>query len=157
MPGSDSICLTATLGHMLPPLQALCFMPGATSIFDGDKLPTPPTNARNEARAMFEPLGPRSRPAFLPYGAGNESSATDFAAAAGVAGEAGGGCRGDGGCGGSGGCGGGGHKHHHHHGEEHTPQEHSSQGQGAATLSAQAGGGCGGRGACGGHQHAVHA
>ncbi|GAB4824223.1 hypothetical protein N2152v2_011269 [Parachlorella kessleri] len=126
--------------------QALCFMAGANSIFDGDKLLTTPNNDRNEDLAMFEALGLRSRPAFLPYGAGNESSATDFAAAA--AGEAGG-CRGDGSCGGDHGHGHG----HHHHGVETDSHE---QGRGEA-ASAHAGGGCGGRGACGGHQHAAHA
>ncbi len=128
--------------------QALCFLAGANSIFDGDKLLTTPNNDRNEDLAMFEALGLRSRPAFLPYGAGNGSSATDFAAAA--AGEAGG-CRGDGSCGGGHGHG---HGHgHHHHGVETDSHE---QGRGEA-ASAHVGGGCGGRGACGGHQHAAHA
>lgn len=54
--------------------QALCFMAGANSIFDGDKLLTTPNNDRNEDEAMFELLGLRSRPAFLDYPAGNESS-----------------------------------------------------------------------------------
>ncbi|BDA48611.1 Biotin synthase [Coccomyxa sp. Obi] len=54
--------------------QALCFMAGANSIFDGDKLLTTPNNERNEDLHMFETLGLRSRPAFLPYSAGAASS-----------------------------------------------------------------------------------
>ena len=44
--------------------QALCFMAGANSIFDGDKLLTTPNNERSEDLAMFEALGLKSRPAF---------------------------------------------------------------------------------------------
>lgn len=67
--------------------QAMAFMAGANSIFDGDKLLTTPNNDRNEDMAMFDLLGLRSRPAFLPYQAGNETSRSfDSApAAAGVA------------------------------------------------------------------------
>ncbi|GAX76155.1 hypothetical protein CEUSTIGMA_g3599.t1 [Chlamydomonas eustigma] len=54
--------------------QALAFMAGANSIFDGDKLLTTANNNRNEDVEMFETLGLRSRPAFLPYASGNESS-----------------------------------------------------------------------------------
>ncbi|CAK0739029.1 hypothetical protein CVIRNUC_001127 [Coccomyxa viridis] len=54
--------------------QALCFMAGANSIFDGDKLLTTPNNERNEDLEMFETLGLRSRPAFLPYASGGETS-----------------------------------------------------------------------------------
>ncbi|GLC61323.1 biotin synthase [Pleodorina starrii] len=54
--------------------QALAFLAGANSIFDGDKLLTTPNNDRNEDLAMFEQLGLRSRPAFLPYASGNETS-----------------------------------------------------------------------------------
>eukprot|EP00884_Botryococcus_braunii_P003223 jgi/Botrbrau1/12901/Bobra.0299s0017.1 len=54
--------------------QALCFMAGANSIFDGDKLLTTPNNDRNEDLEMFEELGLKSRPAFMPYGAGGPSS-----------------------------------------------------------------------------------
>ena len=54
--------------------QALAFMAGANSIFDGDKLLTTPNNDRNEDEMMFEMLGLKSRPAFMDYGAGNESS-----------------------------------------------------------------------------------
>ena len=46
-------------------LQALCFLAGANSIFDGDKLLTTPNNERSEDMKMFELLGLRSRPAFL--------------------------------------------------------------------------------------------
>lgn len=45
--------------------QALCFMAGANSIFDGDKLLTTPNNERSEDMKMFEMLGLQSRPAFL--------------------------------------------------------------------------------------------
>mmetsp|Transcript_28913 Transcript_28913/g.81427 ORF Transcript_28913/g.81427 Transcript_28913/m.81427 type:complete len:410 (-) Transcript_28913:203-1432(-) len=55
--------------------QALCFLSGANSIFDGDKLLTTANNDRNEDLAMFDRLGLRSRPAFLPYKSGNISSA----------------------------------------------------------------------------------
>ncbi|GBF97251.1 biotin synthase [Raphidocelis subcapitata] len=83
--------------------QALAFMAGANSIFDGDKLLTTPNNDRNEDERMFELLGLKSRPAFLPYDAGNDSSrsfdapappAASAAAAAPAEGDAccGGGC-----------------------------------------------------------------
>jgi Biotin and Thiamin Synthesis associated domain len=48
--------------------QALCFLAGANSIFDGDKLLTTPNNERSEDLAMFEALGLTSRPAFWPAG-----------------------------------------------------------------------------------------
>jgi len=54
--------------------QALCFLAGANSIFDGDKLLTTPNNDRNEDLEMFKMLGLKSRPAFMPYAAGEESS-----------------------------------------------------------------------------------
>lgn len=54
--------------------QALAFMAGANSIFDGDKLLTTPNNDRNEDEKMFDLLGLRSRPAFLDYPSGNDSS-----------------------------------------------------------------------------------
>ncbi|GIL50071.1 hypothetical protein Vafri_6389 [Volvox africanus] len=54
--------------------QALAFLAGANSIFDGDKLLTTPNNDRNEDQAMFDQLGLKSRPAFLPYASGNETS-----------------------------------------------------------------------------------
>lgn len=54
--------------------QALCFMAGANSIFDGDKLLTTANNDRNEDLALFGELGLKSRPAFLPYKSGNKSS-----------------------------------------------------------------------------------
>jgi biotin synthase len=54
--------------------QAMCFLAGANSIFDGDKLLTTPNNDRNEDLAMFDALGLKSRPAFLDYAAGNDSS-----------------------------------------------------------------------------------
>lgn len=46
-------------------VQALCFMAGANSIFDGDKLLTTPNNERSEDMKMFDLLGLQSRPAFL--------------------------------------------------------------------------------------------
>ena len=47
--------------------QALCFLAGANSIFDGDKLLTTPNNERSDDLQMFELLGLSSRPAFLGY------------------------------------------------------------------------------------------
>lgn len=55
-------------------MQALCFMAGANSIFDGDKLLTTKNNDRNADLEMFEELGLKSRPAFVPYPAGASSS-----------------------------------------------------------------------------------
>lgn len=55
-------CSTSQSCKSLP--QALCFMAGANSIFDGDKLLTTPNNERSEDLAMFEALGLKSRPAF---------------------------------------------------------------------------------------------
>jgi len=86
--------------------QALAFMAGANSIFDGDKLLTTPNNDRNEDEKMFDLLGLRSRPAFLDYPSGNDSSrhfAADSVAAtaavtAGSSGSSDSGCCG-GGCG----------------------------------------------------------
>ncbi len=49
-------------------------MAGANSIFDGDKLLTTPNNERNEDLQMFDLLGLTSRPAFLPYASGAEST-----------------------------------------------------------------------------------
>ena len=49
-------------------------MAGANSIFDGDKLLTTPNNERNADLAMFNELGLKSRPAFLPYASGAASS-----------------------------------------------------------------------------------
>lgn len=72
--------------------QALAFMAGANSIFDGDKLLTTPNNDRNEDEKMFDLLGLRSRPAFLDYPSGNDSSrhfaADSVSAAAAAAGSA---------------------------------------------------------------------
>jgi biotin synthase len=64
--------------------QALCFLAGANSIFDGDKLLTTPNNDRNEDLEMFDMLGLRSRPAFLPYESGQESSKEEFTARGGA-------------------------------------------------------------------------
>ena len=49
-------------------------MAGANSIFDGDKLLTTKNNERNADLEMFEQLGLKSRPAFVPYAAGAASS-----------------------------------------------------------------------------------
>lgn len=54
--------------------QAMAFMAGANSIFDGDKLLTTANNDRNDDAVMFEELGLKSRPAFMPYAAGNDTS-----------------------------------------------------------------------------------
>ena len=72
--------------------QALCFMAGANSIFDGDKLLTTPNNDRNEDLQMFELLGLKSRPAFVNYPSGNESSREFAGGDAAAAAAAGGGC-----------------------------------------------------------------
>ena len=58
-------------------------MAGANSIFDGDKLLTTKNNERNADLEMFEELGLKSRPAFVPYPAGASSS--DGSAAHGAA------------------------------------------------------------------------
>lgn len=86
--------------------QALAFLAGANSIFDGDKLLTTPNNDRNEDAAMFELLGLTSRPAFLNYPAGNDTS-RDFGAAAAAASAGGGGGGGSSSESSSGCCGGG--------------------------------------------------
>ena len=49
-------------------MQALCFLAGANSIFDGDKLLTTKNNERSADLEMFEALGLTSRPAFHPAG-----------------------------------------------------------------------------------------
>mmetsp|Transcript_11136 Transcript_11136/g.19455 ORF Transcript_11136/g.19455 Transcript_11136/m.19455 type:complete len:453 (-) Transcript_11136:274-1632(-) len=54
--------------------QGMAFLAGANSIFDGDKLLTTKNNDRDEDSSMFELLGLRSRPAFMPYASGNSSS-----------------------------------------------------------------------------------
>jgi biotin synthase len=54
--------------------QALCFLAGANSIFDGDKLLTTANNDREQDAELFSTLGLRSRPAFMPYKSGGESS-----------------------------------------------------------------------------------
>lgn len=55
-------------------LQALCFLAGANSIFTGDKLLTTANNEMSEDDQMFELLGLKGRPAFLPYEGGAASS-----------------------------------------------------------------------------------
>lgn len=95
--------LSAGRLDLTPADQALAFLAGANSIFDGDKLLTTPNNDRNEDAKMFEMLGLRSRPAFLPYASGGDSSRAFGEAVGGVAAAAaesggGGGCCG-GGCG----------------------------------------------------------
>jgi len=54
--------------------QAMCFIAGANSIFDGDTLLTTPNNERSQDQVMFDLLGINGRPAFLPYAAGGETS-----------------------------------------------------------------------------------
>lgn len=66
--------LSAGRLDLSPAEQGLAFLAGANSIFDGDKLLTTPNNDRNEDEKMFDLLGLRSRPAFLDYASGNDSS-----------------------------------------------------------------------------------
>lgn len=54
--------------------QALAFLAGANSIFDGDKLLTTANADREDDEKLFDALGLTSRPAFLGYGAGEASS-----------------------------------------------------------------------------------
>lgn len=83
MPGACGVCLVRVCmssqsqnmyNHYALFIQALCFMAGANSIFDGDKLLTTKNNERNADLQMFEELGLKSRPAFVPYPAGASSS-----------------------------------------------------------------------------------
>lgn len=55
-------------------LQALCFLAGANSIFTGDKLLTTANNEMSNDDKMFDLLGLKGRPAFLPYQGGAPSS-----------------------------------------------------------------------------------
>ena len=55
-------------------LQALAFMAGANSIFSGDKLLTTPNPEEDIDSKLFDTLGLRGRPAFVPYAAGEASS-----------------------------------------------------------------------------------
>ncbi|KAF8066187.1 BIO2 [Scenedesmus sp. PABB004] len=96
--------LSAGRLDLSPGEQALAFLAGANSVFDGDKLLTTANNDRDEDAALFAALGLTSRPAFMGYPAGGETS-RDFSAPAAAAGAgaaaaeaAGGGCCG-GGCG----------------------------------------------------------
>ncbi|KAK9867801.1 hypothetical protein WJX84_004280 [Apatococcus fuscideae] len=66
--------LSAGRLSLTPSDQAMCFMAGANSIFDGDKLLTTANNDRNEDLEMFDQLGLTSRPAFMPYVGGNTST-----------------------------------------------------------------------------------
>lgn len=54
--------------------QALCFLAGANSIFTGDKLLTTANNEMSNDDKMFDLLGLKGRPAFLPYKGGASSS-----------------------------------------------------------------------------------
>ena len=54
--------------------QAMAFLAGANSIFDGDRLLTTANADRADDERLFAALGLKSRPAFLPYGAGGEST-----------------------------------------------------------------------------------
>lgn len=81
MKAQCTICADAMLQHKWNNsetnyvLQALCFLAGANSIFTGDKLLTTANNELDEDDRMFELLGLKGRPAFLPYAAGAASSA----------------------------------------------------------------------------------
>lgn len=66
--------LSAGRLSLTPADQALAFLAGANSIFTGDKLLTTANNDADEDAEMFENLGLKSRPAFLPYPAGGASS-----------------------------------------------------------------------------------
>jgi hypothetical protein len=55
-------------------VQALCFLAGANSIFTGDKLLTTANNEMSNDDKMFDLLGLKGRPAFLPYKGGASSS-----------------------------------------------------------------------------------
>ncbi|KAK9865947.1 hypothetical protein WJX84_008460 [Apatococcus fuscideae] len=77
--------LSAGRLSLTPSDQALCFMAGANSIFDGDKLLTTANNDRNEDLEMMDQLGLSSRPAFLPYVAGNTSTGEEHSPAAALA------------------------------------------------------------------------
>ena len=70
----DAAQVSAELCDVCWIMQALCFMAGANSIFDGDKLLTTKNNERNADLEMFDQLGLKSRPAFVPYPAGASSS-----------------------------------------------------------------------------------
>ena len=49
-------------------------MAGANSIFSGDKLLTTPNPEEDIDSKLFDTLGLRGRPAFVPYAAGEASS-----------------------------------------------------------------------------------
>lgn len=55
-------------------LQAMAFLAGANSIFSGDKLLTTPNPDKDDDAQLFDTLGLRGRPAFVPYAAGEASS-----------------------------------------------------------------------------------
>jgi len=73
MPASV-VRLSAGRKELSPGDQALAFLAGANSVFDGDKLLTTANADRDDDAALFGALGLKSRPAFLPYGAGGETS-----------------------------------------------------------------------------------
>jgi hypothetical protein len=61
-------------GNISSAIQALAFLAGANSIFSGDKLLTTPNPDADDDSKLFQTLGLKGRPAFLPYAAGEESS-----------------------------------------------------------------------------------
>jgi biotin synthase len=73
MPASV-VRLSAGRKDLSPGDQALAFLAGANSVFDGDKLLTTANADRDDDAALVGALGLKSRPAFLPYGAGGETS-----------------------------------------------------------------------------------
>jgi biotin synthase len=62
-------------------VQAMAFLAGANSVFSGDKLLTTPNPDKDDDAALFENLGLKGRPAFVPYSAGEASSNGSAAAA----------------------------------------------------------------------------
>jgi len=66
--------LSAGRTELAPGDQALCFMAGANSIFNGDTLLTTPNPGEDKDTKLFNELGLRGRPAFVPYAAGAPAS-----------------------------------------------------------------------------------
>lgn len=66
--------LSAGRVSLTPADQAMAFLAGANSIFTGDKLLTTANNSEDEDSQLFDTLGLKGRPAFVPYAAGGDSS-----------------------------------------------------------------------------------
>jgi biotin synthase len=65
---------SATREGYTPSVQAMAFLAGANSIFSGDKLLTTPNPEEADDASLFDTLGLKGRPAFVPYAAGEASS-----------------------------------------------------------------------------------